>query len=129
MALIGKNTISLGPEGEVEIDVHDGAHPDSVYFRVKRGARGFEVSKADLYAAAFAMADERMQEQLMPVRRVNMVTYRRIHRVRVTKPLKAGDTLNVKCAINVEQSIHESLAGIFESKKPPRGKGILIPSP
>lgn len=122
MSLQGKHILELGEKGEIHVEIDPKS--DMLLFRV--GERKILVKKSDMYGATFAMADPETQEKMMPVRRVQMVTYKRVHHVKVTKPLKPGDTVNVQCAINVEQSIHESLAGIFD-KKPKSKSGIVIP--
>lgn len=90
--------------------------------------KGSVVKKVDLWAAIFSIADSKTQEAMMPVRQVQVESFERIHRVRVTKPLKPGDEIRVKCHMSVEKTVVEGLAGNL-TKKTTGGTGsILIPS-
>lgn len=114
-----RKTIELG-DG-VLLDVV----PEADFVTIRHGdSKGIKVRKVDLWAACFVMADAKMQEQLLPVRQTTMATFRRIHHVKVKRPLKPGDILNVKCEVSVPQTIEEGLAGSLTKR---RGK-VLVPS-
>lgn len=116
--LLDKKTIELG--SGVFIDVE----PQSEYVYVRTGhEKGHLVKKVDLWAACFAIADAKTQEKLMPVRQTEISTFRRVHKVKVSKPLKTGDVLTFKCEISVPQVVEEGLAGSLMKKR----SAIVIP--
>lgn len=116
--LLSKQTIQLGDGVLIDCD------PKSEWVNVRVGeSKGILVKKVDLWAACFAMADAKTQEQLMPVRQTEMSTFVRIHKVRLKKSLNAGEIMQVKCEISVPQVVEEGLAGSLMKK---RGK-VIIP--
>jgi hypothetical protein len=122
--LLEKKTIELGrgKDGTVLIDIDPTS--DFVIFRVGNSG-GIPVKKVDLWSACFIMADEKTQADLIPVRETEMVTYRRIHNVKLKKGLREGEILRVACEINVPEVIHENLAGNITKRREPGS--ILIP--
>lgn len=75
------------------------------------------VKKVDLYAAVFALADAKTQDALMPVRQTRMMTFERIHNVKMKKDLKKDQILKVRCHMDVPLQIEESLKGIISDKQ------------
>lgn len=121
MAVLEKQTLQVGESG-ILID----CDPKSEWVNVRLGdAKGVVVKKVDLWAVVFTIADAKMQEQLMPVRQTEVVTYKRVHHVKITKGIKPGEMLNVKCEINVPQTIEEGLAGTLVKRRE-KGK-IIVP--
>ncbi len=123
--LLEKKTIELGrgKEGTVLIDIDPKS--DEVVFRVGDSG-GIPVKKVDLWSVCFTIADQKTQMDLIPVKQTEMVTYRRIHNVKLKKGLREGEILRVACEISVPEVIHENLAGnIIKRKEKPK---ILSPS-
>lgn len=122
MSLTEPKTIQLGDN--VLLDVR----PDEemVQLRVLEGDREHKamIRKVDLWAAVFAIMDGKMQDDLMPVRQTQMMTFERINHVRVKRDLKKGDVLKFKTKIDVPLTIVESLKGML-----PEGKTGAISMP
>lgn len=120
MSVLEKQTFQLGED--ILIDVM----PKSEFVNFRVGSeKGIMVKKVDLWALVFTIADPETQEKLLPVRQTEMVTYKRVHHVKLTKDVRAGHMLNVRCEINVPETVNEGLAGTLVKR---REKGsILIP--
>lgn len=118
----GRQTIQLGEDVFVDVD------PKDEYVKVRMGnEKGSVVKKVDLWAAIFSIADSATQEKMMPIRQTQVESFERIHRVRVTKALKPGDEIRVKCHVSVEKTVIEGLAGNLTKKTTGGTGGILIP--
>ena len=108
--------------GEILID----CDPKSEFVNVRIGDhKGVLVKKVDLWAMVFTIADAKTQEKLIPIRQTEMVTYRRIHHVKLKKDMRAGQMVNVNCQINVPQVVNEGLAGTL--MKPRKKTSLLLP--
>lgn len=111
--LVDKKTLQIG-EGVV-IDAIPGA--EYVQLRILgRDERTVRIRMVDLYAAVFAMADEKTQDALMPVRQSQVMTFEKIHNVQLKKDLKKGQTLRVRCHVDVPLIIEEKLKGLTANK-------------
>ena len=119
MALLEKKTIELGDGVFVDVD----PKKDAVIIRI--GEERKTEKKADLWAMCFTIADAKTQEQLLPVRMTELVTYKRIHNIELKKDMRKGDIVRTMCEINVPQVIHEGLAGNLTVKR--KAPGIIIP--
>ena len=110
--VLEKQTIQLGKGILLDVD------PKSEYVNIRCGKddKGELVKKVDLWAVVFTIADAATQEKLMPVRQIQQVTYRRVHHIKLKRDMRAGETVNAKCEINVDQNIHEGLAGSLLKK-------------
>lgn len=116
MALLEKKTIQVGETAENEGIFFD-IDPDNEYVQVRIGTSKCGIKKSELWGLAFAIADAKTQDDLMPVRKTEVMTYERVHKVRLKKSLNAGDIMKVRCHIDVPVAINESLKGIVEDKK------------
>ena len=101
-----------GPDGELEFEVD----PDIEMFRVKIGKQWKRFKKSDLWSMVFVIATPEQQEQMIPVRRSEVLTYRRIHRIQLKNDMKKGQVVKCKCEINVEQTVVEGLKGMIEQQ-------------
>jgi hypothetical protein len=116
--LLDKRTLQLGDD--ILIDVV----PQSEFVHISVGnSKKFPVRKVDIWAVCFAIADAKTQELLMPVRKTEMSTFRRVHHVKLTKDVKAGEMVHLKCEVNVPQIVEEGLAGSLMKKR----SRILMP--
>lgn len=113
MALIAKRTVELGDGILIDVD----PKLDTIVIRV--GQERKVVKKVDLWAICFTIADPKTQELLMPVRQTEVATFKRIHAIQVTKPMKPGDMIKVQCEISVPQVVEEGLAGTLTKKRSP----------
>lgn len=109
-----------GPDGTCEFNVD----PDQETFRMTMGKETKRFKRIDLWALTFAIANAEQQADMIPVRRSEVVTYRRKHQVKLKKDMRKGDVVNVSCEINVEKTVAEGLRGMLDkeaSKKIDRG--------
>lgn len=102
-----------GADGTAEFNVNPMG--DTFILTIGKEKRRFKI--VDLWALTFAISGPDEQSKMLPVRQTEMLTYRKIHRIKVTKPLKLGDTLTCRCEINVERSVVEGLKGMIEQQK------------
>lgn len=116
--ILDKKTIELGEGVFLDVD------PKSEYINLRMDhSKGKLIKKVDLWAACFAIADGKTQEALMPVRQTEMVTFERVHHVKLKKDVREGTMLNFKCKVSVPQVVTEGLAGSLTKKR----SKILMP--
>lgn len=124
MALLDRNIMKIG---NMLFDVD----PDSEHINVSmENDHGKEVAKTrikrmDLWSMVYAMSGPNEQDMMTPVRQSEVVTYRRIHNIKITKPVKVGDIIKCKCEINVEKTVVEGLKGMVEQQKTVSGVPII----
>lgn len=111
MALLERKTLELGEGVLLDVD------PGLDYVSLRVGNVNTKIKRVDLWAACFAIADADTQEKLMPVRKTEVMTFERIHKVRLKKDLHAGDIMRVKCHVDVPMTIEENLKGLIKDKK------------
>ena len=113
MSLIGKKkrTIELGDGLLIDVD----PKLDTLDFRI--GDQKRTVNKVDLWQAWFTIADEKTQDLLMPVRKTEMVAYKRQLYVRCTKDMKAGEEIVVNYEVSIPKVVDEGLIKKIEEEK------------
>lgn len=80
--------------------------------RLTLGQKSTEVEYKDLWGVAFLLGkeDKERQDQLVPVQKKEMMVFSRKHVIRAEKDIKAGETLNVWCEVNIPLTIVEAIA-------------------
>lgn len=78
--------------------------------RLEMGGKTCETDYKDLWGAVFMLGDKKYQEAMIPVQKKEMMVFSRKHQIRVTKDVKAGETVNVWCEVNVPQTIVAAIA-------------------
>lgn len=111
----------VGPDGSMDFNVD----PADEMFRITVGGKTMRFKRIDLFAITFAMSDPDQQADLMPVRKTEVMTYKRIHNIKVTKHLKPGDMIKCKCEMNVEKQVVEALGGIIRKQEDRGGIPII----
>lgn len=107
MTLLESHTLQLS--GDVFMDVNP--EESNVQLRIGNTVSGY-LPIAELWGAIFAIVGPVQQEMMTPVRTTQVETFIRKHRVKVTKALKPGDFINIKCHINVPVTVTEGLKAI-----------------
>ena len=79
--------------------------------------RSYKVKKTDLWAIAFAIADEKTQEQMMPVRKTIMTQFIREYRIKATKDVKQGEFLTFRVNIDMPKVVEEELTGAIPGRE------------
>ncbi len=102
-----------GPQGTAEFNVD----PKSEMLEIKMGKEHRWFKRVDLWALVFAISDPERQADMIPVKRSEVVTYKRIHNIKLKKGMPAGSIVKCHCEINVEQTIVEGLRGMIEQQK------------
>lgn len=107
----------LNGKHDVSMEVNFSSNPDSKD-KVRIGIEGSQavVAIKDLYDFVFLIADAIQQERLMPVKTTTVRKIIKRHIVEVTKDIKKGQKLNVRCETNVPVETIEGLAGMFEKQ-------------
>lgn len=106
-----------GDNLELEINFNEDATRDQM-IRVN----GSSIIKfSDLYAFVWSLADAKQKEEMIPAVIKTVRHLEKIHKVRVTKPIREGEFLNVRCITPVEENTVQAIKGLIE-----RPKGIPI---
>lgn len=112
MALLEKKKAEMAPGLTFECD------PKNDYVIVRAGGNKFRVKRIDIYTFAFLIADARMQEQLIPVRKEEMMEFKREHTVRLKNNMRAGDYLNISCKVHVPTRVVEGILAAEQEAAP-----------
>lgn len=111
MSLLEKKTLEIeGNGGSLLFDVV----PGDEYIRVTLGKEVTMIKQMDLWAMVFAISGPEEQEKMMPVRKTELTTFTRVHRVQVKKGIGPGGYMNVKCRINVPTTVVEGINGMLD---------------
>ena len=102
-----------GADGTVEFDVS----PDRDIIKMTVGKEKRTFKFIDLWSMTFAIAGPEQQADMMPVRQTEVVTYRRVHNVKLKKAMPAGAIVKVSCEMNVEKTVHEGLKNMIDKTK------------
>lgn len=110
-------TIEIGKFGESGDGIFFDVDPASDWIQVRVGTQKAGIRKNELWGLAFAIADAKTQDDLMPIRQTEIMVYERIHKVRAKTNINKGDVLSFKCKVDVPVTIKEGLKGIINEKK------------
>lgn len=114
MTLLDHSIMQLtGPDGTAEFNVD----PDETMFKLTIGGKERRFKKVDLWALVFAISAPEEQAKMIPVRQTEMVTYRRVHTIKLKRDLPQGALVKCHCEINVPQTVVEGLNGMVEQQK------------
>lgn len=111
MALLTKKTATLTKGLDVHID------PKKPYVTFKVDGKSYQVKRIDLYTLTYLIADANVQDQLLPVRKEEMMEFRREHTVQLKRNMGKGELLNITCKVHVPTRVVE---GIMAAEKEPR---------
>ena len=123
--MLNENTKVVIPDlrnkRDVEMEVcfaEDEVFKDTI--KVTMGSEEAIIKIKDLYGFMFVIANAEQQEQLMPVQQTTIRKIVKRHVVKVTKDIRKGDMLNVRCETNVPVEMWEGMKGMM-------GKRVLEP--
>lgn len=103
--------------GKYDVSMEVGFSNDEEIVKIGIDGKEAIVPIKDLYNFIFLIASAEQQEKLMPVKQTTVRKIIKRHIVKVTKDIKKGDTLRVRCETNVPVEIWEGLAGLMGKKK------------
>lgn len=87
--------------------------------KVSVGKETRYIKAADLWGVAFNMTeDKEMRDKLMPVRTTEVMKFKKVHTVAVKNDMKAGETLQFTCIIDVPTYVIDGLKDIIAEKVP-----------
>ena len=119
--MLNENTKVVIPDlrnkRDVEMEVcfaDDEVFKDTI--RVTMGSEEAIIKIKDLYGFMFVIANAEQQEQLMPVQQTTVRKIVKRHVVKVTKDIRKGDMLNVRCETNVPVEIWEGMKGMMDKR-------------
>lgn len=93
--------------------------------RVTIGKEVRTIKFIDLWTLVFeATKDQSKRDQLMPVRKENIMKFKKVHSVQLKNDMKAGDTLQFSCIIDVPTYVMDGMRDII-SKEVPGSKEVL----
>ena len=109
MTLIDRSVLQIG---EAQFDVR----PESEWIELKLGKTTTKFKKNDLWAMTFAIMGPEEQAKMMPVRRTETVHFEKLHKVKLLKDMRKGDTMVVKCRSIVEKTVVDGLRGMIKEE-------------
>lgn len=77
------------------------------------------IKYAELWGMAFAMArDDETKDHLLPVRKENIMKFKKVHTVQLKNDMKAGETLQFSCIIDVPTHVIAGMRDMLEREVP-----------
>jgi hypothetical protein len=93
--------------------------------RIKLGDKICTIRSLDLFGVAFEMTkDPDMRAQLMPLRTEPVMKFKKVHTVAVRTDMKAGETLQFTCVIDVPTYVMDGMRDIVSREVP--GSGPIL---
>lgn len=114
--LLGKHDVSM------EINFSD----EKDLVKLSIDGKDSIIKISDLFNFVFLIADADQQEKLMPIKTETIRKIVKRHVVRVTRDIKKGEMLNVRCETNVPISIWEGLKGMMGKTQEKKSFNIPI---
>jgi len=118
--LLEKKTMELAPGVLMHIDPAS----EFVSLEIEGIVKDKLIRKTDLWGACFLIADAKTQESLIPVQQQEVLKYTRIHTVKLNKDMRKGDTVRVRCEVDVLGVLDENLRATALAHQ---GKELVIP--
>ncbi len=81
--------------------------------KVSIGRASVDMKVIDFWGIAFSMVNSEMKDQLLPVRKEEMMKFKRVHKIQLEKDMKAGEVITVACTIDVPLTIAEGKKNII----------------
>lgn len=106
MALLGQRIIKVG---EVTFTVN----PKSDVIHVKVGSQRATISRNELWGFVFAITGPEQQDKMLPVRKEEMMKFKKVHTVQLKNDMKAGESLQFSCVIDVPLRVIEGMRDII----------------
>ncbi len=100
--------------------------------RVQIGKEIRVIKALELWGVAFSFTqDPEIRAKLMPVQAKEIMKFKKVHTVQLKKDMKAGETLQFSCIIDVPTYVIEGMRKIIEEEVPGSKEVLkeLIPSP
>ena len=94
--------------------------------KIKLGGSEAVVDMKDLYEFVFWASDPENQANLVPMSQTKVRTIQKVHKVKVTKDIKQGEFLNVRCETNVPVEIWDGLAGMMGKRSVVKTGGLPV---
>lgn len=87
--------------------------PDSDVVGLKLGDKTTNINKKELYSLIWAMADEKQQEAMLPMRQTEVMEFVKHHKVMAKKDIRKGEMISMRCRISVPLMVVEGLKGML----------------
>ena len=102
--------IPLGPGGELVVDTNfSSASKPCKYFRFTLGDKSVTISREELFGLLFLFADEKQQEDLIPVTQTTMRSISRLLTFTVQKDMRKGEKVSAFYQYFVPETVYEKL--------------------
>lgn len=82
--------------------------PKKSNIAVRVGDMRFSIKKNELWAMVFAISSQKEQDDLIPKTKNEMMQFDRVHTIKATKDIKAGETIKFHCHVDVPLTIVEA---------------------
>lgn len=74
-----------------------------------------EIKLIDLWGVVFALVkDPELKDKIMPVRKTEMMKFKKVHNVQLKKDMKAGETLQFSCIIDVPELVRAGMKNLID---------------
>lgn len=78
--------------------------------RMSMGGLKTLVDYKELWGVVFMLGEGKYRDDMLPVRKTEMMVFSRKHVVLAERDIKQGETLNVWCEVNVPKTVVEAIA-------------------
>lgn len=115
--------------GKTDMDLEINFSEDPLFkdcVKVSVGKEDIVIDMKDLYEFVFWVADPETQADLIPMTQTKVRRIVKMHKVKVTKPIKPGEFLNVRCETNVPVEMVEGLSKMMGKKTTFKMGGIPL---
>jgi len=106
---------------DVEVEINKSGEGQNFVEMSMRDRKGEKISAfipiKELYALTLTIVGPEEQENLMPVRKTTMTTFRRKNIIQARRNIKKGEKISFISEINVPTMVEEGLQGILEKKE------------
>ena len=103
-------------QNDVEVEINfDKKQPDVV--KMVMGGKTAVINKRELYSMTLLIADEIAQEELMPVKKMDVTQFTRSIKLKAEKDIKKGEFIIANVEIEVPTYIRKKFKGLKNPKK------------
>ena len=76
-----------------------------------------EMNIIDLWGIVFSMVNSDLKDKIMPVRKEEVMKFKKVHTVQLIKDMKKGETITFSCIIDVPVAVKEGLENLVGDDK------------
>ena len=85
--------------------------------KVIMGKQEKEIKIIDLWGIVFALVSTELKDKIMPVKKEEMMKFKKVHTVQLKNDMKAGETLQFTCNISVPELMKEGMKNLIDDEE------------